>query len=78
VRAPAINSDVHPDGSPIHDEIVADGGETVVGCHPLPQRPALGDGHVHFGVAFHAAGNALIGLFFGFFEKVRAEKHPEE
>src|SRR6516162_8498906 len=55
VRAPAINSDVHPDGSPIHDEIVADGGETVVGCHPLPQRPALGDGHVHFGVAFHAA-----------------------
>jgi hypothetical protein len=57
---------------------VADRGETSVGCDPLPERPALGDGQVHFGVAFHAAGNALVRLFLGLFEKVPREKHPEE
>jgi len=29
-------------------------------------------------MAFHAAGNALVRLFLGLFEKVPAEKHPEE
>jgi hypothetical protein len=29
-------------------------------------------------VAFHAAGNALVRLVLGLFEKVPAEKHPEE
>ena len=78
---PAINSPptkVEPDHGPIHHEIVADRGETSVGCHPLPRRAAVGDGHIHFGVTFHAAGNALVRLFPGLFEKVLAEKPPEE
>src|ERR1700740_2828114 len=57
---------------PIHHEIVADRGATSVGGHPLPNGAALGDGHIHFGMAFHAARNALVGLFLSFFEKVPA------
>jgi hypothetical protein len=41
-------------------------------------EPPSGDRHVHFGVAFHAAGNALVRLVLGLFEKVPAEKHPKE
>jgi len=44
----------------------------------LPERAALGNGHVHLRVTFHAAGNALVCLFLCFFDKVPAEKHPEE
>src|SRR5215469_6973948 len=47
--------DVEPDRSPIHHEIVADGCATSIGCHPLPKRAALGDGHIHFGVAIRPA-----------------------
>ena len=70
--------DVEPDGGPIHYEIVADRGETSVGGHSPPKRAALGDGHVHFGMAFHAAGNALIRLDLGWLEKVLGEKRPEQ
>ena len=46
------------------------------------RSPSLGlslhDGHVHFGVAFHEAGNAPIRLLLGFFEKLPAEKRPKE
>ena len=70
--------DVEPDCGPIHHKIVADSRATPVGCHPLPQCSAFGDGHVHFGMTFHAADLASVGLFSGLVEKISTEKHPQE
>src|SRR5437773_10142649 len=53
--------DVPPDRRPVHDEGVADSGESSRREDPLNQRPVR-NRHVHLGVAFHRTDEAALGL----------------
>ncbi len=69
--------DVLPDGGPVHDEEVADGGEAPGGGELLEQG-AFVERHVHLGVALHGANEALLGLLTGLLDHVGLEEAPEE
>ncbi len=69
--------DVKPDRNPVHHEIMADRGEAAFGGQSLPQC-AFTHGHIHFGMAFHPAGDASIGLCLGLFQELSIEKPAEE
>src|SRR5580693_663671 len=62
--------DIHPYRGPIRHEVVADRRQTLFGGYPLPKRATLADRHVHLGMAFHAAHDALVGLLHRFAEKL--------
>src|ERR1700730_3809988 len=49
--------DIHPHRGPVHDEIMADGGEAFGGSDPAPDRSVFWHRHIHLGVPFHSTRN---------------------
>ena len=57
---------------------MADRGEALFGTDSLPKGAAAGDGHIHFGMAFHAPGDAFIGLLFRLLEEIAGKKSSKQ
>ena len=53
---------------------MADRRKALFGRYPLPEGAASADGHIHFGVAFHPAGQALVGLLLRLLKKIPVEE----
>src|SRR6266704_4319019 len=70
--------DVHPDRSHVHYEIMADRSKTHVRRDPLPKRAASLYRYIHLRMAFHPAGQALVGLFLCLAQKLAIEKQPKK
>jgi hypothetical protein len=69
--------DVDPDRRPVHHEVVAGGGEPLGRADPRPDG-ALGDGHVHVGVALHAPHQATVGLGAGLVDQSAPHEDAEQ
>jgi hypothetical protein len=70
--------DVAEDGRPVHDEVLTRGGETGAREQALEERRVHLHGHVHGGVAFHRAGEALLCLLAGGLDEAPAEPEAEQ